>query len=437
MDKKKMIAKRVTLIKKARAILEKAKGEGRDLNAEERSNYDTLFDEAAKLKTKIDDANREAELADEERQLEESAGRKSEMERRDKADAKGEKTDEVRTIELRNGETLDLADHPHLRAMVTPEYRADFRRFLASGRATQRLHLDERALQMDSDTAGGFITGPIQFQTTLIKALDNDVFMRQKATMFTVTTGDGLGAPSLDNDPGDPTWTAEIGTGSEDSDMSFGKRELKPHPLARRVKVSKTLLRRSIMPVDQIVRERLRYKFNVVMENNYLNGTGALSPLGVFTASDDGIGTARDVSTGNTATEIRGDGLIEAKFSLKAGYRRKAEWIFHRDAIKQLSKLKDGQGNYMWLPGLRDGEPDKLLDMRFNESEYAPNTFTTGLYVGILGDFSYYWIVDALTLAIQVLLELYAETNQNGYIGRFEGDGMPVLAEAFARVKLA
>jgi HK97 family phage major capsid protein len=54
----------------------------------------------------------------------------------------------------------------------------------------------------------------------------------------------------------------------------------------------------------------------------------------------------------------------------------------------------------------------------------------------MLGDFSQYWIVDALTMTIQVLLELYAATNQNGYISRFESDGMPVLEEAFARVKL-
>jgi len=40
-------------------------------------------------------------------------------------------------------------------------------------------------------------------------------------------------------------------------------------------------------------------------------------------------------------------------------------------------------------------------------------------------------------MTIQVLTELYAETNQNGYHSRLEADGMPVLAEAFGRVKLA
>ena len=49
---------------------------------------------------------------------------------------------------------------------------------------------------------------------------------------------------------------------------------------------------------------------------------------------------------------------------------------------------------------------------------------------------SYYWIADSMDLQIQVLKELYAEANQTGYIARQETDGMPALAEAFARIKL-
>jgi HK97 family phage major capsid protein len=86
---------------------------------------------------------------------------------------------------------------------------------------------------------------------------------------------------------------------------------------------------------------------------------------------------------------------------------------------------------------VREGEPDTILGRPLMISEYAPNTFTTGLYVGMFGDFSNYWIADLLDMQIQVLTELYAETNQDGFIGRYEGDGMPVLEEAFARVKLA
>jgi HK97 family phage major capsid protein len=70
-------------------------------------------------------------------------------------------------------------------------------------------------------------------------------------------------------------------------------------------------------------------------------------------------------------------------------------------------------------------------------SEFAPNTFTTGQYVGILGDFSYYWVATSLNLTVQRLVELYAANGQDGFLGRHAVDGMPIFGEAFARVTLA
>lgn len=167
-----------------------------------------------------------------------------------------------------------------------------------------------------------------------------------------------------------------------------------------------------------------------------MTGSGANQPLGVFTASADGISTGRDVSTDNTSTAFTADGLKNAKYTLKAGYWPRARWLFHRDAVKMLSKLKDSTNNYIWQNSVQMGQPDMLEGIPVFTSEYAPNTFTTGLYVGILGDFSYYHIVDALDFGIQRLVELYAASNQTGFIGRLESDGMPVLEEAFVRVKL-
>jgi len=191
------------------------------------------------------------------------------------------------------------------------------------------------------------------------------------------------------------------------------------------------------MPTETIVRDRLAYKFGVTEEKSFLLGTGASQPLGIFTASANGIPTTRDVSSGNTTTSIGFDGLISAKFSLKSQYLAKARWLFHRDAVAQISKLKDTANQYLWQPSQKEGTPDMIHGVPVFMSEYVPNTFTTALYVGMIADFSNYWIADAIDMQVQRLLELYAETNQVGFIGRKETDGMPVLGEAFARVKLA
>lgn len=428
MTPKQMLEKRAQIIAEARAIYNAAEEEKRNVTADERQNFDTAMDEARQLKT---DADNLTALDTEERSLSESEGRKTEMERADEGKASEEReTPATTTFELRSSVCGDTRDVKICGETATQEYRDAYNRYLLTGEA--------RALQKDLDTQGGYLSAPMQFNAELIRKVDDLVFMRQIGRVLPpISSAESLGTPSLDNDPADPTWVSELSAGVEDTEMSFGNRELKPHPLAQLIKVSKTLLRRSTIGPDAIVRDRLAYKTGIVQENGFLNGSGALQPLGLFTASNQGIPTSRDFSTGNTTTTMTFDGLKTVEYSLKGQYRAVASWIFHRNAVEQLAKLKDGEGRYIWQASVQMGQPDRLLNMGINESEYAPNTFTTGQYVGILGDYSKYWIVDALTLTIQVLMELYATTNQNGYLSRSETDGMPVLGEAFSRVKLA
>ena len=283
----------------------------------------------------------------------------------------------------------------------------------------------------------GVQTCALPISKDILKGVDDAVFIRQKAKTFPVPAATSYGIPTMTADAADADWTTELATGSEDSTMAFGKRALYPQkPIAKRIKISNELLQR-FPGIEAFVRERLVYKFAITHEKAFMTGSGAGKPLGLFTASNSGISTGRDVSTGNTITYPTFDGLTEAKYTLKGQYWNRADWMFHRDCLKVLAKIKDGDGQYIWRESVRAGEPDTLLGRPVHMSEYVPNTMTTGLYVGILGDFSYYWIADALDMTIQRLVELYAETNQTGLIGRMSSDGMPVLEEAFVRIKLA
>lgn len=314
-----------------------------------------------------------------------------------------------------------------------------FRGWLQFGNGYQGPGADQfKALQADQMTGGGYLVAPEEFVANLIQAIDDQTFIRKLATVYTLNGAHSLGFPALDNNPSDSDWTSELATGSEDTTMSVGKRELKPHPLAKRIKVSNRLLNLSTLPVEQIVMNKLAYKFAITEEKAFLTGNGSDQPLGLFTASTNGISTGRDIATDNTTTAMTLEGLKNAKYGLKGQYLPKAQWLFHRDGVKQISKIREGAGTgqFLWEPSNQAGEPDRLLGLPVNISEYVPNTFTTGLYVGMLGDFSQYWIADSLKMEMQKLVELYAESNTVGYIGRLETDGMPVLEEAFVRVKL-
>ena len=409
MEIDKLLRQRKALVDKMRALLTEAeKRDDPNLTAEERTQYDRMDADVKKLEERVALLRKQVTLDE---------------------SLKGTEDEQIERDQDPGSKPEDNAN------LATKEYREAFRGYLRDG--IRRPILEERALQVDSDTAGGYLAAPQDFIAKLIKGMDNLVFMRRLATVVQIGKAASLGAPALDNDPADPDWTGEITTRGEDSTMSVGKRELSPHPLAKMIKISKTLIRRSVLDAETLVRDRLQYKFAVTEENAFQNGNGARQPLGVFTASAHGISTSQDVSTGNTDSEVKGDGLYEAKFKLKGQYWGKAVWIFNRAVLKQIAKLKDGEGRYLWQPSIAAGHPDSLLQLPVYMSEYAPSTMTTGLYVGIVGDFSNYWIVDALDFTVQALMELYAVTNQNAYIGNLECDGMPVLAEAFARVTLA
>lgn len=287
---------------------------------------------------------------------------------------------------------------------------------------------------------GGYLVAPVRFVTELIKELNELMTIRDISRTFTVTDASSLGVVTLDTDLDDFDWTVELATGSED-DVDFGKRAMTPHPLAKRIKMSKTLLRKAMMDPEALLRERLAYKLARTHEKAFMTGTGAQRPLGVFTASALGISTGRD-HTSAVSNVIDGDDVIDCVAALKPQYHGRAVWVLHRLWLAHIRKLKDDAGNYIWTPFDMQGKaivganPGTLMGFPYRLSEDAPGTVSGGNYAAILGDFQYYWIVDALTMQIQVLTELYAETNQNGYICRQETDAMPVQEDAFIRLKM-
>ena len=412
MTKKEMLEKRAALIDQARKIHEKANTEKRGLSAEEQQEFDRLFADADKLDTEV---RRLEKIEKSEQEVRESLARL----------VTPPAPDPAGQLSTRQGGLI---------GRDSPEYREIFCRALRDIESINPI--ERRALQSDIPTAGGYLVPPQQWIVELIKAVDDIVFIRQRATRYSVPNANSLGAPSLDANPSDPTWTNELAIGSADSIMDFGKRELTPHPLAKSILISRKLLRQ-VPAVDVLVRDRLAYVQGTTQENAFLTGSGVGQPLGIFTVSALGIPATRDVSTGNTQTEIRFDGLINAKFAIKGQYWPRAAWLFPTTAVKQIATLKDGQGQYIWRPSVIEGEPERILGFPLMMSEFVPSTFTTGQYVGIVGDFSFYWIADALDMEIQTLVELYAATNQIAFVLRSECDGMPVLGEAFARVKLA
>lgn len=322
---------------------------------------------------------------------------------------------------------------------MKPAKGNEIRTLFAKALSGEMKHMDayQNALSLGTDETAGYLTAPVQFVQELIKGLDNILFMRQISTIVgPIGAAQSLGYPFMKTEATDASWTAEVDPAAEETTLDFGRREFKPYKLAKLIKVSNTLVSHAPM-AEGVVKSAIESKISTAQENGYMNGNGSSQPLGIFFAHNDGIPTTRDVSTGNTATTVTFDGLMEARGLLKQQYRNGAQWVMHRDLEKMLAKIKDGEGQYVWQPSLIAGQPDRLLGFNVNLSEYAPNTYETTLYAAVLGNFKKgYWICDADTIKLRVLKELYAVNNQIGYLVDYFGDGAPVDPLAFARVKM-
>lgn len=323
-------------------------------------------------------------------------------------------------------------------ARGTAEYEQAFSDYLRTGKGSA-------ALQSDDAEQAGYLLAGEQFAADLLKEVDDLLFVRQYAKVHTVFQASSLGIRKRTAKMNSFAFSSELQVAAADSALKFGKKVLTPHHMTGQILISRDLLRRSTVPVEAEVRSEMARDAGETMEDAYLLGTGDRQPLGVFVASNDGISTARDVNTGS-ATGFTADGLLNAKYALKSQYRRgqrgPVRWLFHRDAISLIAKLKDTANQYLFRVGAGrqqdSGAPeDELLGFPVDESERAPNTFTNGLYSGMLCNWRFYEIADALEMDMQVLFELYAQTNQVGYIGRLKTDGMPTLEEAFVRLKCA
>jgi HK97 family phage major capsid protein len=328
-------------------------------------------------------------------------------------------------------------DEPPPEQLLTrsrPEYERAFRSYLRYRPGK----VERLGLMVGVDPKGGYLV-PMTFLTGLIKFLDDEVTMRRLATVLPPTTAKSVGALSYDTDYNNADWTPEVPASdlTEDDSARFGVRELTPHLLTKFVKTSRKMLRSSTFPLETFLQQRLAYKFGITENGTFLTGDGAQKPLGVFTASDYGIPTSRDV-TASSATAFTADDVIDLVEGVKDVYQRRGTILATREFRKRARKLKSGGGDYLLTEMNNSGTMiPTLMGHPLIVDENAPNTFTAGQYVAVFGDFRFYYIQDGIDLELQRLDELLALRNQVGWVARKETDGMPVLAEAFARLKLA
>ena len=265
------------------------------------------------------------------------------------------------------------------------------------------------ALQVGELTEGGY-TVPDEFEHQLVEALQEENIMRNLVHVITTSSGDRK--IPLVTSYGTASWIEEEQQIPE-SDVAFNQITLGAHKLATAIRISQELLQDSAFDMAGFITHEFQRRAGAAEEEAILSGDGSHKPIGLL---HDTLGAQVGVTTAS-ATAITADELIDLQHTLKAGYRRKAAFIMNDATIKTVRKLKDGQGQYLWQPSIREGVPDMLLNTRIYMSNYMPLP-EAGNKAILYGDYS------------------YAMTDQVGFKLTERLDGRLILPEAVKVLKM-
>ncbi|MGN8785922.1 phage major capsid protein [Blautia sp. HCP3S3_D9] len=277
------------------------------------------------------------------------------------------------------------------------------------------------ALQEGTDSEGGYLV-PDEFERTLVEALEEENVFRTLAHVIRTSSGDRK-IPVVAS-KGSASWVDEEGAYQE-SDDAFSQVSIGAYKLGTMIKVSEELLADSVFDLEAYISKEFARRIGAREEESFFNGDGKGKPLGILAAA----GGAEVGVTAASATAITADEVIDLFYSLKAPYRKNAVWLLNDATVKQIRKLKDTTGQYLWQPSLVAGTPDTILGRPVKTSAFMP-TAAAGAKTIAFGDFKYYWIADRQGRTFKKLSELYAANGQVGFMGTQRVYGKLVLPEA-------
>ncbi|WP_435285914.1 phage major capsid protein [Streptomyces bacillaris] len=181
--------------------------------------------------------------------------------------------------------------------------------------------------------------------------------------------------------------TAEAASISE-SDPAFAKRSLGAYKYAVLLQAASELLSDTGVDLEGYLAMQAGRALGNAFGVHAITGDGSSKPTGVMVTATTGKTGATGVAGAFTA-----DDLIDLYYSVIAPYRNSTScgWLMRDATMAAARKLKDQQGQYLWQPSIQLGVPDTLLSKPVHTD---PNVAAVGLGAKSVafGDFSAYHV---------------------------------------------
>lgn len=280
-----------------------------------------------------------------------------------------------------------------------------------------------RSLTTTTDAKGGYLV-PEVFADTIITKATEQSYIRDLATVSTSTHTENV---PVEGDDGANGWIDEEGEYPE-SDPTIGQVTLGAWKTGRIVKVTDEALQDTVPKIEAYVAMKFAKSTTKAEEAAFISGDGVKKPTGVLVTAQVGKTTA-------SATALTGDEILDLMASLDEDYESNAYLMMNKNTRNALRKLKDSQGQYLWVQGFA-GNPDTFDGKPIRINKYMPDIAADSKPIAY-GDFSYYHIKDRKVMTLLRLNEAYAKTGHVGFRIDKRVDGKLVLPEAVKTLKMA
>lgn len=326
---------------------------------------------------------------------------------------------------------------PQFRATRSKEYKASFRNYLRRGFAGIS-DAERKTLSEGTDQAGGFLV-PEEMINRIIQKAPTPTRVAGLVSSINISR-DSVVMPKVSYATDDiyttgvrATWTGEIPTSSTAhrvTDPVFGQTRIPVYTAMLSMPLTNDLVEDSIFPLVTWASGKFSETNDLLRDNMIINGTGIGQPAGILMNPNATDQPATVVSS--SAAAIAAAGLIDIAYSVPEQYEDNLRWVFNKtNTAKTLAGLKDGNNRYLWGMGVDDSGlmvpaiRRSLLGYPVVFSGFMPNQ-AANAYPIIFGDLGGYMLVNRVGFSIQVLRELYAETNQIVLLGRVRFGGATI-----------
>ncbi len=279
------------------------------------------------------------------------------------------------------------------------EHKEAFIGFIKSGHDDGLMDLQQKALNLGAGEDGGFAV-PEQLDTDISSTLRDLNVMRSAATVITIG---GADYKKLFNTHGTASgWVGE--TAAPPATDAPKLQEVTPFmgEIYANPQATQRMLDDVFFNAESWLAAEIAEEFAEKEEVAFTTGDGSNKPKGflAYTSTTEAdsaraFGSLQHKLAAGTAA-FTADEIKAMPFMLRAAYRRGAAFMGNGNTFAQIMLLKDGNGQYLWTPGLEEGEAARLCGYGYLENEAMPDMAANAKALGF-GNFKRgYTVVDRM-----------------------------------------